>query len=175
MKGSIVSLSYIMIKSSKLYVQVFQTIQLLHIPIIVVLYHIHSHITSKVCCRHNMGAPITNEPPITSHQNNHQPQHWLITKNQQLNINHRDSAQRAMEIQYRGAKYIPDRINILSIKESVQLYLVSISRRSVNSVQLISHTVHFFFTSQDFKKNVGEIWVCQSRIECVSQEIQIFT
>ena len=115
------------------------------------------------------GAPITNEPPITSHQNNHQPQHWLITKNQQLNINHRDSAQRAMEIQYRGAKYIPDRINILSIKESVQLYLVSISRRSVNSVQLISyrtfffynsvqlisHTVHFFFTTQDLKKNVS--------------------
>ena len=30
----------------------------------------------------------------------------------------------------------------------------SISRRSVNSVQLISHTVHFFFTSQDLKKNV---------------------
>ena len=116
-----------------------------------------------------MGAPITNEPPITSHQNNHQPQHWLITKNQQLNINHRDSAQRAMKIQYRGAKYIPDRINILSIKESVQLYLVSISRRSVNSVQLISyrtfffynsvqlisHTVHFFFTTQDLKKNVS--------------------
>ena len=74
-----------------------------------------------------------------------------------------------MEIQYRGAKYIPDRINILSIKESVQLYLVSISTRSVNSVQLISyrtfffynsvqlisHTVHFFFTTQDLKKNVS--------------------
>ena len=36
MIGSIVSLSYIMIMSSKHYVQVFQTLQLLYVPIIVI-------------------------------------------------------------------------------------------------------------------------------------------
>ena len=35
MEGSIVSLSYIMIKSTKHYVQVFQTLQLLYVPIVV--------------------------------------------------------------------------------------------------------------------------------------------
>jgi hypothetical protein len=79
MKGSIVSLTYIMIN-----VQVFQSLQLLHIPLIVVLFHIHSHITSIVCCRHNMGPPITNEPPITSNQINlTAANHLLITRNQQ--------------------------------------------------------------------------------------------
>ena len=111
-----------------------------------------------------MGPPLPNEPPITPPITSHQinfttPNHWLNTKNQQLHINHGNSAQRAMKIQYRGAKFPwsyqhPKHQRICANVDSSVILVWS--RKSVNSEykNLTYRTTgkHFFFycTVQDF-------------------------